>query len=121
MVLTFLFLLLPFFPTQTDSVVKWLGPTEHDFDYIPQGKPVHVGFRFKNTSGAPMTIDNVRSSCGCTAPEWDESVIPPGEERSINIEYDAFKEGYFRKKITVFFSTQKKAEKLYIMGYVEST
>ena len=41
------------------------------------------------------------------------------EEGVIKIEYDAKKLGFFYKKITVFFSNQRKAEKLSIEGFVE--
>ena len=106
-------------PAQQETVVEWLSPTEYDFGELKKGVPATHEFRFKNTSSEPITVDNVRSSCGCTATEWEETVIAPGEESKIKIEYDARKEGYFYKKITVFFSTQRKAEKLFILGYVE--
>ena len=112
-------LLFLFVATQPPSVVEWLTETEHDFGDIKQGQPVTVDFRFKNTSEEPITIDNVRSTCGCTASEWEETVIEPGKESKVKIEFDAKKLGYFHRKITVFFSNQTKAEKLYITGYVE--
>jgi hypothetical protein len=103
----------------SDSAVEWISPTTHDFGDLKRGKPVTHDFRFKNTGSEPLTIDNVRSTCGCTATEWSEEVVPAGEEGVIKIEYDAKKEGYFYKKITVFFSGQRKPEKLYVEGYVE--
>ncbi len=103
----------------TGSNVEWLTPTEHDFGDIKQGVPVTVEFRFKNIGAQPLTIDNVRATCGCTSPNWEATVIEPGKEGSLKIEYDAFKPGYFRKKITIFFSGQRQAEKLYVEGYVE--
>lgn len=102
-----------------DSKVEWLDAVEHNFGDLKANKPVKVDFRFKNISEAPLTIDNVRTTCGCTAPDWSDEVVAPGETGSINIEFDAKKEGYFRKKITVFFSGQRQGEKLYIEGYVE--
>ena len=108
-----------FTPTQNDSVVEWLTPVDHDYGDIKLNAPAKVVFRFKNTSSEPITIDNVRSTCGCTASEWEEVVIAPGEESEIKIEYSARKPGFFFKKITVFFSNQRKAEKLSITGYVE--
>ncbi len=119
MIFQILFSVLFLLPTQSDTVVKWLVPTVHDFGDIPAGKPVTVDFHFKNTGAEPMTIDNVRTNCTCTASDWNGTVIPPGAESTVQIEYDAKKPGYFRKKITVYFSTQKKSEKLYVEGYVE--
>ncbi|MEO1263037.1 MAG: DUF1573 domain-containing protein [Bacteroidota bacterium] len=114
----FLYILL-FTPVQQDSVVEWLNGTEYDFGELKKGVPASYEFQFKNIHTEPITIDNVRSTCGCTATEWEESVILPGEEGKIKIEYDARKAGYFYKKITVFFSAQRKSEKLSIVGYVE--
>jgi len=101
------------------QVVEWVSATTHDFGDLKQNKPVTHEFRFKNNGETPLTIDNVRSTCGCTAADWAEEVVPPGEEGVIKIEFDAKKSGYFYKKITVFFSGQKKGTKLYIEGYVE--
>ncbi len=111
-----LLLLAPF---TTDSVVEWLSPVEHDFGELKLNVPATAEFRFKNTSAEPLVIDNVRSTCGCTASNWDDAAIGPGEEGSIKIEFDARKPGFFYKKITVFFSNQRKAEKLSITGFVE--
>lgn len=103
---------------QKPSVVVWLTPTEYDFETIKHKRPVSYNFEFKNVTDEPMLIDNVRSSCGCTAPEWTYDPILPDSTTTIKIEYDAKKIGYFYKKIKVFVSTQRKAEILYIEGEV---
>ncbi len=115
----FLIICLFLCPFQDNNVVEWLTPVEHDFGDLKQGVPATIEFRFKNISSEPMTIDNVRSTCGCTAPDWEESPILPGEEGVIKIEYDAKKLGFFYKKINVYFSNQRKSEKLSIEGFVE--
>lgn len=117
-----LFLSLLFlFQPQVDkgSKVEWLSATSHDFGDISRGVPVPVDFRFRNITKEALVIDNIRTTCGCTASEWSEEVVEPGKEGVIQIEFDAKKEGYFYKKITVFFSGQRKGEKLSIEGYVE--
>lgn len=117
LIISFLFL----FQNQiiNDSKVEWLTATTHDFGDIEQGLPVIFDFRFKNVSLETLVIDNVRTTCSCTASDWSDEVVEPGKEGYIKIEYDAKKLGYFSKKITVFFSGQRKAEKLTIEGYVE--
>jgi len=101
------------------SKVEWLSPTRHDFGDIRQGVPVQVDFAYRNVSGEMLTIDNVRTTCSCTTPDWSEEMVANGDTSSIQITYDARKTGYFRKKITVYFTGQQGAEKLYIEGYVE--
>ena len=113
--LLFVMMLFP----KPDRVVEWVSETEHDFGDMLHNEAQSVDFVFKNISDQAIVIDNVRPQCGCTAPDWDNTPIPPDSTGVIKITYDAYKGGYFRKKVKVFFSGQRKAEKLYVSGYVE--
>jgi len=117
-IITFLLLLSTPILFSGNHVAEWLSPKEHDFGDIPQGKPVDYFFEFKNISEEVFTIDNIRSTCGCTAPDWSETPVEADSTSRIKITYDAYKTGYFRKKVKVYFSTQRKAEVLYVEGYV---
>lgn len=98
--------------------IEWLSETNYDFGELNQGEPVECFFRFKNLSSDTLLIDNVRTTCGCTAPDWSVEPILPQAISEIRVVYDAKKLGYFRKKIKVFFNQQRKAEHLEIEGYV---
>jgi len=106
-------------PKPKEPVVEWLTETDYDFDDLTHNKEATVLFKYKNISNEPITIDNVRTSCGCTAPDWDEYPVAPDSIGVIKIVYDSEKQGYFRKKIKVFFNSQRAAEKLFINGFVE--
>jgi len=99
-------------------VVEWMGKKEHDFGDLKQGVPVEHVFKFKNIGDKPFVIDNIRTTCGCTAADWSELVVESNATDEIKITYDSRKTGYFRKKIKVFFSEQRKGETLYVEGYV---
>lgn len=99
--------------------VEWLAETTHDFGDIPHQKQARHIFTFRNISGEPLTIDNVRPSCGCTVPGWDNAAVPPDSIGTVSVEYDARDLGYFYKKIKVYFNGQRRAEVLYIEGWVE--
>ncbi|MEN0003655.1 MAG: DUF1573 domain-containing protein [Bacteroidota bacterium] len=101
-----------------DSKVAWLTPLEHDFGVVQHNERVSVAFEFKNISAEPIIIDNVRTECGCTAPDWVETPILPDSIGVINLEFSAKKKGYFEKRTKVYFSGQRKAEKLVILGEV---
>ncbi len=101
-----------------ESVVTWVGPDAHDFGDIIRNKPVSHEFTFKNVSKGAITIDNVRTSCGCTTSDWPELSVQPDSLGSLVITYDAHDEGYFRKTIKVYFSGQRRAEWLFIEGNV---
>lgn len=100
------------------SKVEWLSPKTHDFGEVTHKTETTHHFTFKNTSGSAFVIDNVRTSCGCTAADWQETPILPDSTASIEITYDAHDLGYFRKYVKVFLSGQRKAEKLYLEGEV---
>lgn len=51
----------------------------HDFGKIKEeGGTVTYKFEFVNTGGSPLIIQNVRATCGCTAPEWTRNPVAPG-------------------------------------------
>jgi hypothetical protein len=100
------------------SSVSWLSAATHDFGAIKHNQPVRHEFRFRNISGKPLVIDNVRTSCGCTVPDWDAAAVAPDSIGIIGVEYDARDVGYFLKKIKVYFHGQRKPELLYLEGDV---
>ena len=116
LLLTF-FLLLWLAPAR-DSAVSWLGPTTYEMgDLIHKEAATHE-FRFRNISSDTLYIDNVRPSCGCTFSDWNKAPIPPDSTGSIRVEYDARDIGYFKKKLKVYFSNQRRAEVLWLEGWV---
>lgn len=112
-------LLLFFLFAAQQHPVQWLTETDVDIGDLKKDHPKTTVFSFVNTSEQVLTIDNVRTTCGCTTPDWESVAIPPGDTSSIEVSYDAAREGWFRKKITVYFSGIRKPEKLFIQGYVE--
>lgn len=115
----FLFILSLSFLSPPEPVIEWQVDATQDMGLLQQDQPKTIGFVFKNISDEPITIDNVRVACGCTAPEWDLTPVMPNETGTVHIEYDAKKQGYFYKKVRVFFSNQRRAEIIYIEGEVE--
>ncbi|MEM8909034.1 MAG: DUF1573 domain-containing protein, partial [Bacteroidota bacterium] len=114
----FFLLLLPLLHSPSDKVIEWVTETEHDFGDLLRHQPATFEFQFKNISDQAIVIDNVRPQCGCTAPDWDSTPIEPDSVGTLRITFDAGKEGFFRKKVKVFFSGQRKGEKIYVTGYV---
>ncbi|MCX6319407.1 MAG: DUF1573 domain-containing protein [Bacteroidetes bacterium] len=102
--------------TPGEDVLK-LKETEHDFDKIPQGKPVYYNFEIVNTGKTPLTLDNVQASCGCTTPEWSRDPIAPGATAKIRVGYNAAAEGTFLKTITITYNSNQ-SKVLQIKGFV---
>jgi hypothetical protein len=80
---------------------------EHDFEKIPQGRPVYYNFEIKNTGTSPLKLDDVHASCGCTTPEWSREAIEAGSSAKIKVGYNAAAEGPFEKFITITYNTNQ--------------
>ena len=57
-------------------------------------------FEFTNTGDAPLTIKDVKSTCGCTVPTWPKTPIMPGKNGKVEVKYN-MAPGPIRKTITV--------------------
>jgi hypothetical protein len=76
---------------------------------------------FSNTGDTPLVIQNVKTSCGCTVPEWPQKPVNPGNSGEIKINYDTSHPGMFNKTITVFYNGQESPQVLNIKGKVASS
>jgi hypothetical protein len=92
--------------------------TSFDFGEIAYGGNGTHEFLFRNGGTEAFTITNVRSSCGCTIPEWPKEPINPGTSGKILVNYDTKREGVFSKTITVYSSASENPIILTIKGEV---
>ncbi len=95
--------------------------TVHDFGQVTTSAgPLTCTFTVTNSSGEPLTIFAVVSSCGCTEVKWTRETIAPGAKGSITATYSN-DEGptYFDKTLTVYTSAQKKPVILHLKGIVK--
>lgn len=81
-----------------------LHETEFNFGKITQGKPVTHVFEFVNTSNAPLVLDNVQASCGCTTPQWSKEPVAPGAKAVITVGFNAAASGNFTKPVTITYN-----------------
>ncbi|HMR93063.1 MAG TPA: DUF1573 domain-containing protein [Chitinophagaceae bacterium] len=104
-------------PATTALTVK---EPAYDFGKIVQHKPVYHSFEIVNTGSAPLKLDNVTATCGCTTPEWSREAIAPGTSSFIKVGYNAAAEGPFEKYITITYNTNEQKQ-LKITGTVWKT
>lgn len=91
---------------------------KHDFGTFSEakGKVTHV-FEFTNNSGAPVVLQDVKASCGCTTPTWTKTPVAPGEKGQVEVTYNAKgRPGAFSKTITV--TSNQGVTRLQIVGEV---
>ena len=85
--------------TPQDSIV--FASTTHDYGTIVQASDGSCIFAFTNKGKAPIVLNDVKASCGCTVPEWTRTPVAPGEKGSIKVTYNTNNIGAFTKSITV--------------------
>ena len=91
----FLCLLLLTLTSLTAIPVQAAGPkivldkADHDFGQVFEGQKVDHVFRFQNAGDAPLIIDRVRSSCGCTAALLSATSLAPGEVGEVRTSFDS--------------------------------
>lgn len=89
-----------------------------DYGEITKGSDGVRVFKFTNTGNAPLVIENVTSSCGCTIPKKPEEPIMPGETGEIEVKYDTKRVGPIRKTVTVYSNADEPTKALKIKGKV---
>jgi len=60
----------------------------HDFGPVPRGAKVKHDFHLVNRLAEPITILNLRPSCGCTSGRASASVVGPGQTAVIEAQMD---------------------------------
>lgn len=92
----------------------------HDFGKVAESdNEVSYEFLFKNIGAAPLLIQRVQTTCGCTSPEYTNEPILPGKEGKIKITYSTVgRIGTFSKDITVFTNVSDTIYRLTVKGEV---
>jgi hypothetical protein len=91
-----------------------------NYGKINKGSDGERVFTFTNIGDAPIIIQNVQSSCGCTIPEKPEKPIMPGEKGEIKVSYDTKRVGGFSKQITILSNAKIARKTLKIKGFVNN-
>lgn len=67
-----------------------------------------LSYIFRNTGAGPLTITQVKVSCGCTVPELEKKTYMPGESGTLTVAFDPTnKNGSIARNITVFTDSEK--------------
>ncbi|MGE4586068.1 MAG: DUF1573 domain-containing protein [Mangrovibacterium sp.] len=94
---------------------------EYDFGTFKEetGPRTHM-FAFENRGKAPLILQAVYASCGCTTPQWTQKPVAPGGQGVIRVSYNPEgRPGPFRKAITVSTNGDPARTVLTIKGVVE--
>lgn len=107
---------------QTENVEKrssiLFDKLVHDFGTMEKGGDASCVFTFKNVTKKPVTLTNVKTSCGCTAADWPKEPIAKKKKGSIKVKYDSNRVGKFTKTIKVFIEGNENPIQLEIRGTI---
>lgn len=96
--------------------------TSFDFGDIVQGDRVEHVFEFENVGSEPLILSDVRTTCGCTAPEWPREPVAPGEKGSLKVLFNSTgKMGIQNKVITVMSNAVNNPARVKIVTNVLAT
>ena len=102
-----------------DFPIMKFEKTVINLDTIHKGEIAKIEYNFKNTGTAPLLIEEIIPSCGCTKPNYSISPILPGEQSRITLEFDSKnKEGFQDLNLVVVTNTYKKYYLLRFIVYV---
>jgi hypothetical protein len=109
---------------QTENVEKrssiLFDKLVHDFGTMEKGGDASCVFTFKNVTKKPVTLTNVKTSCGCTAADWPKEPIAKKKKGSIKVKYDSNRIGKFTKTIRVYIDGNENPIQLEIRGTILS-
>jgi len=92
----------------------------HDFGKVAESAgTVSCEFSFKNTGTAPLIIQSVRTTCGCTTPDYTKEPILPGKSGNMKVTYSTTgRPGTFNKDVTIFTNVPDSIYRVKIKGEV---
>ena len=89
-----------------------------DYGEIKKGSDGVRVFKFKNIGNAPLVIENIYSSCGCTIPSWTKTPIAPQESGQIEVKYNTDIVGPIRRTISIYSNADESTKAVKIKGKV---
>ena len=98
-----------------------LAETAYDFGTVTQGPAIKHTFKFKNVGTDTLRIEQVKTSCGCTAAESSKIIAPQGEGQIAVTFNTANQMGKVSKTVFIYSNdVEAKQRSLTIHGVVEA-
>ncbi len=107
-------------PDNPNAPVIEFDKLVHDYGEMEQHGDGKCEFKFTNKGKEPLILSNVRSSCGCTVPEWPRQPILPGQSDVIKVKYDTKRIGTINKSVHVYSNAKASPISLKIKGKINA-
>jgi len=80
------FVIALFVSAEADAGLRW-EQRRVEPAVRPSATAVEAGFAFRNAGETPVTIADVRTSCGCTVAALERKTCAPGESGRIDVRF----------------------------------
>jgi hypothetical protein len=88
----------------------------HDFGVVTKGEVATVELPVRNSGRAPLIIEQLVTTCGCTSASITETTILPGEEATLTVSYDSAAHetdmGALERRIFIISNVPDDADKM---------
>lgn len=106
-------------PTEQILTEAELNLSYIDLGTFSEGESQEYILKLKNIGNAPLIVQGVNTSCGCTKVEFDRKPVSVGRETALKIIYKADESGHFRKTIDVFCNIASSPLRIVVTGNVK--
>lgn len=101
--LLFILFISPFYTAHAQQAKSFFDTLQYDFGVMQQGDTAEHYFYFTNSSATELVITEVKTTCSCTASEYPQNPVKPGEKAFIKVAFDTHdKEGQYAKGINLY-------------------
>ncbi len=83
-----------------------------DFGSVPMGEEAVVTFEITNQGTAPLVVEKVTVSCGCTVAKWSKDPIMPQDKMQLHISYNTNVVGEIKRSVVVKTNDKTKRRTL---------
>lgn len=103
-------------PTQSTDAQRYASAkfdkVSHDFGDMQKGEEAVAVFSVINQGQAPLIIENITASCGCTVAKWSKDPILPQDTTQIRISYNSNIVGEIKRSVVVKTNDKHKTRTL---------
>lgn len=99
---------------QREGPIAEFNMVSYDLGEVLQGKETIAVFTLMNKGNAPLVVENIKVSCGCTLVEWSQDPILPEQSAKITVKYNSNIIGTIKRSIVVH-TNDIKQERILLM------
>jgi hypothetical protein len=91
----------------------YFSETQHDFGKVNEGDKVNYTFNFANKGTSELKINDIKTSCGCTAALLSQDNLAPGQEGTLKVELNTQnRSGKMSRTVTISSNDPKDPSKV---------